>query len=881
MSCNGNVYNIGMGCCEPVLGPVENYYTKPTIDRKLEEITSAITSGCCITPEEVDEKIEEAISGITVSGVTEEQLNEAIASAKTEIEAEIPSLDGYATEQWVEDKHYITGVDLSDYALKSEIPTVPTSNTAFTNDAGYLTEHQSLSGYATTAFVSAFTYDKATIDEKVAGGGSFDPSQYYNKTATDALLDEKLDVTAYTPTDLSNYYTKQEVDSEIISAITDVEAEIPTVPTSNTAFTNDAGYLTEHQSLTAYSTTQEVNTMINQSVSGKQDTLIAGENITISGNVISATSGGGGTDAPISAGTGTDSVKENSVNNVASGEYSHAEGRATSASGNSSHAEGNGTSAKGNYAHAEGHQTSASGSSSHAEGELTNANGSNSHAEGSNTKANGSNSHAEGKYSQANGGNSHAEGSNAKANGSNSHAEGNSTVANGSNSHAEGDNTVANNESEHASGKYNVSNTGESASAQTLFSVGNGGWDETAQDVVRHNAFEVRQNGDIYITNDGLDVKLQDQLGGGGTSCTVDEKEIVENYNEIKYGNYQSKVYYAYSGTPTDNQYSYSFNIYDGLNNTYVNGSVNFGTGGHTGSTSGWDTYYSVTWDNTKKRFLFATNTGYNIHSMNASNHMIYLQVPIGTVSGTPCEAASTLTDAINEVSSKAQSAIIEANLIGEGRKISQYISKNNGVSFSNGIKLKDLKITDAKLETDINVGLGTSGWTNIDVSETCNLNDISITNFKAIYSSGIQYYYQKRITVGYEFRYTGGISYGDFLADFTDDTTLSVVLPTTDWSAVYDSATSALTVTAPEGNVEYHGNVGIFTITSLGSNYCKFGNGITLQQYVENTEPIRQYVQENRTAINSKASVWCGDEAAWGQISGGTLDSNTIYLVY
>ena len=322
MSCNGNVYNIGMGCCEPVLGPVENYYTKPTIDRKLEEITSAITSGCCITPEEVDEKIEEAISGITVSGVTEEQMNEAIASAKTEIEA--------------------------------EIPTVPTSNTAFTNDAGYLTEHQSLSGYATTAFVSAFTYDKATIDEKVAGGGSFDPSQYYNKTATDALLDEKLDVTAYTPTDLSNYYTKTEVDNEIISAITDVEAEIPTVPTSNTAFTNDAGYLTEHQSLsgyateqwvedkhyitgvdlsnyatkaeiptvptsniaftndagyltehqslTAYSTTQEVNTMINQSVSGKQDTLSAGTNITIVDNVISAQGGG----ATYTAGVGID-----------------------------------------------------------------------------------------------------------------------------------------------------------------------------------------------------------------------------------------------------------------------------------------------------------------------------------------------------------------------------------------------------------------------------------------------------------------------------------------------------------------------------------------------------------------------------------------------
>lgn len=36
---------------------------------------------------------------------------------------------------------------------------------------------------------------------------------------------------------------------------------------------------------------------------------------------------------PISAGTGTDSVKENYVNNVASGSYSHAEGNGTSAKG--------------------------------------------------------------------------------------------------------------------------------------------------------------------------------------------------------------------------------------------------------------------------------------------------------------------------------------------------------------------------------------------------------------------------------------------------------------------------------------------------------------------------------------------------------------------
>ena len=72
----------------------------------------------------------------------------------------IPSLDGYATEEWVQEQGYATPADiptdvsafnndagyltqhqdLSDYALKSELPTVPTEVSAFTNDAGYLSD---------------------------------------------------------------------------------------------------------------------------------------------------------------------------------------------------------------------------------------------------------------------------------------------------------------------------------------------------------------------------------------------------------------------------------------------------------------------------------------------------------------------------------------------------------------------------------------------------------------------------------------------------------------------------------------------------------------------------------------------------------------------
>lgn len=76
---------------------------------------------------------------------------------------EVPSLSGYATEQWVLDKHYISGVDLSDYALKSEIPTVPTSNSAFTNDEHYITSGDTVfNNYALTAN----TYTKTEVDNK-------------------------------------------------------------------------------------------------------------------------------------------------------------------------------------------------------------------------------------------------------------------------------------------------------------------------------------------------------------------------------------------------------------------------------------------------------------------------------------------------------------------------------------------------------------------------------------------------------------------------------------------------------------------------------------------------------------------------------------------
>ena len=146
--------------------------------------------------------------------------------------------------------------------------------------------------------------------------------------------------------------------------------------------------------------------------------------------------------------------------------------------------------------------------------------GINSVAEGSNTTASGQYSHAEGYSTTASGYYTHAEGYSTTATSYYSHAEGFSAKANGIASHAEGYYTRTNNISEHASGQYNVSSSASTTfgdSGNTLFSVGNG----TANNA-RHNAFEIRQNGDIYISSGGTDIKLQDHLGGGGGGITID-----------------------------------------------------------------------------------------------------------------------------------------------------------------------------------------------------------------------------------------------------------------------------------------------------------------------------------------------------------------------
>lgn len=108
-------------------------------------------------------------------------------------------LSQYATTVYVQTAINESMPDLSPYAKRSEIP--------------------SLDGYATEDYV-----DKAI--EAIEIPETVDLSNYYNKTETNAAIKTAIDNIEFPTTDLSNYYTKQEINDKGYQTADQVTAAI-------------------------------------------------------------------------------------------------------------------------------------------------------------------------------------------------------------------------------------------------------------------------------------------------------------------------------------------------------------------------------------------------------------------------------------------------------------------------------------------------------------------------------------------------------------------------------------------------------------------------------------------------------------------------------
>lgn len=106
-------------------------------------------------------------------------------------------------------------------ATQQDIQTAIASETARTENT-YAKESE-LGNYYTTAQ----TYNRTEIDEKVASGGTFDPTNYYTKAQVDEEIDDAL--TGYTSqSDFEDFQTEMMNKEEVVaSALTELQSSIP------------------------------------------------------------------------------------------------------------------------------------------------------------------------------------------------------------------------------------------------------------------------------------------------------------------------------------------------------------------------------------------------------------------------------------------------------------------------------------------------------------------------------------------------------------------------------------------------------------------------------------------------------------------------------
>ena len=155
----------------------------------------------------------------------------------------------------------------SGFITASDIPAQKTKLSEFTDDLGnnpihthsqYITEHQSLAGYATESWVESQGYSTFS--------GSY--NDLTNKPALKTVA------TTGSYNDLINKPTIPAAQIQSDWSQTDTAAldYIKNKPTNVSAFTNDAGYLTSHQSLADYATNSSVDTKIANAITNALNT---------------------------------------------------------------------------------------------------------------------------------------------------------------------------------------------------------------------------------------------------------------------------------------------------------------------------------------------------------------------------------------------------------------------------------------------------------------------------------------------------------------------------------------------------------------------------------------------------------------------------------
>ena len=160
-----------------------------------------------------------------------------------------------------------------------------------------------ISGETVPCLAITFNTDAGHQEIDIPLSEFFDSTQYYTKSETDSLLSGKTDESAFTAFSASTEaaLSALSVNEETLSsALTylndnklDVTAYTPFDPSQYASKADLNGYVTQEEADEWQESEALVFNQLNNRIDEKQDTLIAGSGISISGNVISANGGGG------------------------------------------------------------------------------------------------------------------------------------------------------------------------------------------------------------------------------------------------------------------------------------------------------------------------------------------------------------------------------------------------------------------------------------------------------------------------------------------------------------------------------------------------------------------------------------------------------------
>ena len=500
-------------------------------------------------------------------------------------------------------------------------------------------------------------------------------------------------------------------------------------------------------------------------------------------------------------------------------------------------------------------------------------------------------------------------------------------------------------------------------SGNTLFSVGNGDGNPNVNQTTihRHNAFEIRQNGDIYIadTNDTSTtnyyekpmIKLQDALGGGGSSytagdgidinndvisvtgkvdtttyetytaatdtalaskqttltagtgisivdnvisatgggesCTVDSTTMFYTFND-RYSNdaLDMRVKYVVLDYDQDRteipNVSIDVNFRDVNYNTYVNQNINldYSTSSYTLGDISQAEYIDVTYDSTIDDFKISVATAYTstvfVGTINFWNKKI--KVPFYTISsGSPCTAIENdIPTAISELGNNMLKGLKEVIISSQKDAIYTYYNTIGGNDGQRKIKLDEIDGSNFTLKPDIYVGLGRSGWTEINLSDQCNIGSLKSTKYRVTYNDSELDSYSMGLQLTVEY---AGNEMNDYVAfDETKQPSLQTQdvfsAATLDWNA----STKELVITYPE-TIELYGKQESVNIGQIYSNGCNFGNAITkLESYGEEKQALKPYVKETRAALGGLKLVKL-TQSEYDALS-PNYDANTLYVI-